>query len=68
MKLVCARCGYSVTVGPGWYGNYFYAVEDHLRTEHVEVFQEEIDDADGKTVLVDVRVTGKEEMEEFFDD
>lgn len=59
MKIACARCGYSVTVGPGWYGDYFREVEDHLRAEHVEVFQEEIEGVDGKTVSVDIRVAGK---------
>ena len=59
MKVACAMCGYSVTVGPGGYGKCFRELEDHLRTEHAEVFQEEIEDADGKPVPVDIRVTGK---------
>lgn len=59
MRIACAKCGYSVKVGPGWYGDYFREVEDHLRTEHVEVLQEELDDSDGKMVSLDIRVTGK---------
>lgn len=61
MRLVCAHCGYSVEVGPGWYGEYSHIMGRHLKHDHIRTVYEDVVEDGEKTVMVKLNILGEKE-------